>query len=267
MCYECGDVFHNIAELPTFEEFDLEAKRGHAFEFTPRGISRRHEASLGTHDHYATAKSGRTAQFRRHERFGTHTPGHAHGGRATEGPRHYLFPVADGGVHVPTRVDEEPRYPHIEIGGYDDLLEVARTLMDKPRVSTPSSESGELEHTTRPGAGYDISHGEYERVLLVAEENYDAGVYNAIAQALRERGAAVDIATIQRFDGPPDVWEDGLPGVHVGKPDGHPLLPLPGVRWWEDIAESRRVRSSHLRHGRPESRARGDGLPAHSVAD
>ena len=227
MCYECGDVFHNIEELPAFEELGLEAKRDHGFEFTPTGVDRVHESELTTHEHAGA--------------FRGHSEHHSHGmAPHTHGPDGRGRPVMDGGAstHAPARSAPAPRYPSIHIGGYDDLLGAARALVEKEKLAWDAGEHSDLQLGARPGAGYDIEEGEFERVLLVVESNYDRRVPEAIADAMREKGAKVDIVSIEKVSGDIDPWEHELPGVRVGKEWGHPLLNMKEIRWWEDLAEA-----------------------------
>lgn len=230
MCYECGDVFHNIEGLPAFEEFGLEEKRNYGYEFTPTGITQVHDSELVDHEHVGGGHD--------------HSPQHSHGMAAhshddagdlrSNGGGH---PASDGGVHTPQQSAPAPRYPTIDVDGYDDLMEYARALVDKQKMSWDAGEHSDLELGARPGAGYDMDDGEFERVMMVVEDNYDHRVPEAIADAMREKGAEVDIVSIEKVPDEIDPWEHELPGVHYGKKWGHPLLNMKGVRWWEDHAE------------------------------
>lgn len=223
MCYECGDVFHNIENLPTFEDFGLESKRNHSFEFEPDGIKRVHRSELTDHHHGGQ----------------DHSQYHSHGMVAhTHGPNGDTRPIMDGGAsYQPQSSAPAPRYPDIRIDGYDDLMEYARALVDKEKMSWDAGEHSDLELGARPGAGYDVEDGQFERILMVVEDNYDKTVPDALADAMREKGAEVDIVTIEKVPDEIDPWEHELPGVHYGRKWGHPLLNMEGIRWWEDLAE------------------------------
>jgi hypothetical protein len=225
MCYECGDVFHNIENLPAFEELGLEAERNYSFEFEPDGVKRVHDSQLQEHEHHGDWEG------HSHDHSHGMAP-HSHG----DGPGR---PAMDGGASAftPTRSAPEPRYPHIQIDGYDDLMEYARALVNKEKMAWDAGEHSDLQLGARPGAGYDIEQGEFERVLMVVEDNYDHRVPEALADAMREKDAKVDIVSIEKVSGEIDPWEHELPGVHKGRKWGHPLLNMKGVRWWEDLAE------------------------------
>jgi hypothetical protein len=146
------------------------------------------------------------------------------------------------GDYVPHDPDEsapDPRHPDVEISSYEELLEAARHIVEKEKIIwEPPSGAKHLRMGARPGAGYEMGEGDYDRVLLVVESNYDHRAYSAIADAIREKGAKVDTVTIEHSSGKIDPWEHELPGIHTGKPWGHPLLNMKGVRWWEDLAEA-----------------------------
>lgn len=225
MCYECGDVFHNVEGLPAFEELGLEAERNYSFEFEPDGINRVHETQLEEHEH--------------HGGWDGHSHNHSHGMAPHAHGNGSGRPAMDGGASAftPTRSAPEPRYPNIQIDGYDNLMEYARALVNKEKMAWDAGEHSDLQLGARPGAGYDMEEGEFERVLMVVEDNYDHRVSEALADAMREKDAKVDLVSIEKVSDEIDPWEHELPGVHKGRKWGHPLLNMKGVRWWEDLAE------------------------------
>ena len=225
MCYECGDVFHNVEGLPAFEELGLEAERNYSFEFEPQGIERVHESQLEDHEHHG-GWDGHSPQH-------IHSmPSHTHGSGSDS-------PFMDGGAsaYTPDSSGPAPRYPQIDVDGYDDLMEYARALVNKQKMAWDAGEHTDLQLGARPGAGYDMDEGEFERVLMVVEENYDNRVPEAIADAMREKGTKVDTVSVEKVSDEIDPWEHELPGVRTGRKWGHPLLNMKEVRWWEDLAE------------------------------
>lgn len=230
MCYECGDFFHNIESLPAFEEFAVEDKRDHGYEFD-HGISSVHDSLL--HD---TNHSGHTHSHS-HTHKQSHTHDHTHGHNHSHKHRHFI-PDGNGDYapYSPQTITVNPKYPTLELDSDEVLQDAARTIIEKKRI-TWEFDGGVLETGARPGAGYDMEEGEYDRALVVVESNYEVNAYEAIANAIREKGVTVDIVTLDRMGAEIDPWDDELPGVHRGIPQGHPLLTLRGVRWWEDLAE------------------------------
>ena len=81
-----------------------------------------------------------------------------------------------------------PRYPTIpEVDSIEDLLEIARTMVAKPS----------RRETLRPG--YDVKAG--EKVLMVIPSNFPPLVRDALAIAIREAGARLDIALLDPGSG------------------------------------------------------------------
>lgn len=223
MCYQCVERFGNIEKLPVWEELNVESERNSSYELTPDGIS-----AVGPSNHHS--HSSRNA-----------SDGHHHHDISDieHGPAAQRLKPDGNGAYVPyepQRIRFEARFQAVDFGGYDDLLDAARTVLEKERAI--KNISGEpTEAGARPGAGYGMSHGDYERALMVVEANYDHRVYRALAEAIREKGTDVDILTVGSPTGELDPWEDELPGIREGKVKGHPLLRTTGVRWWEDYAE------------------------------
>jgi hypothetical protein len=151
------------------------------------------------------------------------------------------YPIrSDGGSPATTGDYPSPRYPELEIRSYEDLLDAARNLVNKEALSWQATESSNLELGARPGTGYGMSDADYNRVLIAVETNYDTRVYEAIADAIREKGIDVDVLSIETQREGIDPWEHDLPGVHFGiSPNEiYPMLGIEGVRWWEDVAEA-----------------------------
>lgn len=236
MCYECGDFFHNVESLPAFEDFGVKPKRDHGYEFD-HGISVVHDDIL---------HSGGHGHSHGHNHFPSDTHTHTHDNGTHHSHEHgnhnhfHIEPITDGDgnyvPHTPSGITDKPTYPTLEDHTYEDLQQVAREIVEKDRIVW-QSEGGDLELGARPGAGYDMEEGEFDRALMVVESNYEPNAYRAIADAMREKDVTVDIVTLDRRGRDIDAWDDELPGIREGMPAGHPLLAMRGVRWWEDLAE------------------------------
>ena len=95
-----------------------------------------------------------------------------------------------------------PRYPTIpEVNSAEDLLDIARTVVGK----------ASRRETLRPG--YDIKAG--EKVLMVIPSNFNPLIRDALAMAIREAGARLDIVLLD-----PGSREDAEADHHGLPPDG-----------------------------------------------
>jgi len=94
-----------------------------------------------------------------------------------------------------------PRYPKLpEVRSAEDLLDIARVVVLKPS----------RRETLRPG--YNVKAG--EKVLMIVPSDFSPLVRDALAMAIREVGAQLDIAIIGRGPASNEQAREGLP------PDG-----------------------------------------------
>lgn len=124
-----------------------------------------------------------------------------------------------------------------------DLLEVGRFIRDEP----------ELRRTASGFIGYG-SPGPRDRVLVAVDTNYDPRVYDAIAAAIREKGAVVDVVVT---DAGPDhvaTEDEEVRTVIRREPWDHNPRRWEGIPWIERLAVERRY--DMLIHGK------GGGIPA-----
>lgn len=107
-----------------------------------------------------------------------------------------------------------------------DLVEAARTIVGGPSLNRTKT------------AGYDIKSG--ERVLFVAKTTDDPEVTAALAAAMHEAGARIDILTLDipdRVLEPLDEFRALMKNVPDVENDPDLNVWLRGIRWVESVAE------------------------------
>ena len=136
--------------------------------------------------------------------------------------------------------------------GHDELLEVARGIARQPEVRRTAA--GFIGYgATKPG----------DRVLLAVDSQTDPDLTTAVATALREMGASVDIVVAQTE---PDREFDALDEIRVAI-RREPFVERPrrweGLPWVEELARSRGY--DLLIHGKggaiPKTAHRYEGFP------